>query len=260
MFRNLRVLFHCVASSCIAVLLVTDAAQAVTTSWLKITGNGPNNDPLITSHLLTLPGYGGTATVTNLGTTGSGVLELRKIAHYPAGTFSAYPSQGLDPTGADNYAISGYTSDTGNTVTARFDFSNLTNGYLPAGAIFMVIDMDTQESISRLTAFNGGQIVTPWLSLQSQFDTDATTDAFIYAPFSFTGGAYDFGPNTINSDVPAHYFLTTQNIKQIEFTGTSDFGPRGSAIAFGIHVPEPTSIALFGLSCAAMAVCIRRRK
>lgn len=260
MLRNSRVAFPCVASACVCVLLVASGAHGVTTSWLTITGNGPNDDPLISSHLLTLPGYGGTATVTKLGSTGSGGLHLRKIAHYAPGTFAAYPSQGLDPTGADNYAVVGTTPDSGNTVTVRFDFSNLTNGYLPAGAIFMAIDIDTAESINRLSAFNGGQIVTPWLALQSQFDTDTINDASTFAPFSFTGGAYDFGPNTINSDVPGQYFLTTQNITHIEFIGTADFGPRGPAIAFGIHVPEPTSIALLGLCCGAIAVGIRRRK
>jgi hypothetical protein len=246
----------------VAVLFASSAALGVTTSWLQITGNGPNNDPLTGSHTLVLPGYGGTATVTKLASTGSGTLELRKIAFYSPVTFSEYPNNGLDPTNADNYAISGFTSDTGNTVTARFDFSTLTNGYLPAGAIFMVIDIDTQESIDDVTAYNGAQITTPWLALQSQFDSSGISDgpAIFFPPISVVGGVYDFGNNFINSDVPVLYFLTTQNIDRIEFTGTSNFGPRGSSVAFGIHVPEPASVALVGLGCAAAGMIVIRRK
>ena len=126
----------------------------------------------------------------------------------------------------------------------------------------MVIDIDTQETIDDLTAFNGAQITTPWLALQSQFDSSGNSDgpAPFFAPIIVVNGVYDFGSNLINTDVPVQYFLTTQNIDRIEFTGTSNFGPRGSSVAFGIHVPEPTSIVLLGLGFAAVAVVVRRGK
>jgi PEP-CTERM motif len=214
------------------------------------------------NHRLSLPGYGGTATVTAVANPGSSVLDLRSYAFYPANVFSGLPSQGLDPTGLDSYGVIGTTGNTGNTTTVLFDFTGLTNGYLPKGAVFLNIDMDTEESISTLAGFQGGQIVTPWLSLVSQFDGAAGTlgGTSVYAPFNFSGGSYNFGPNTGNSDLPTQYFVTTENLTSAEFTGTADFGPRGFAVAWGINVPEPATAGMAAIAFGGIAVFLRRRR
>ncbi len=239
-------------------------ATAVTTSWLTVTPPPAGNQFLLAapgSHPLTLPGYG-PATVSVTSTTGSGGLALRSYAYYAPSTFAGFPAEGLDPTGFDNYAIYGdVTPQQGNTVTVSFDFSTLTTGYLPAGAIFMVVDIDTHEAMRDLRAsLNNIQHATPWLSLQSQFDADGNNSVGQYSLFTESGGIYDFPPNAGNYDVGAQYFLTTVNIDRVDFVGLSDFNPRGFLVAFGVPVPEPASLALVGLAAIAALGGRQRRR
>jgi hypothetical protein len=239
-------------------------ASAVTTSWLTVTPPPAGNQFLLAgpgSHPLTLPGYG-PATVSVTSTTGSGGLALRSYAYYAPAVFSGFSAQGLDPTGFDNYAIYGGTTPLeGNSVTVSFDFSTLTTGYLPAGAIFMVVDIDTFEAMRDLRAsLNNTQYTTPWLSLKSQFDADGTNDVSAYSAFTESVGFYDFPPNLGNYDVGAQYFLTTVNIDRVDFMGLSDYNPRGFLVAFGVPVPEPGSLALVGLAALASLGGRQRRR
>lgn len=244
------------------LLTIATTVHGAVTSWLTVTSPPPGNEVILAptqSHLLTLPGYGGTATVTNVTASGSAVVSARSAAFYPPSTFNGYAAEGLDPVGADQYVVSGSTPDQGNTAQVRFDFNGLPWGYLPAGSIFLTFDIDTFEAMREVTAsLNSVPYNSPWLALQSQFDSDGVSPLTQFSAYSFIGIGYDFPPNTVNSDAPVQYFLTTQDIDQVDFIGVADLGPRGFAVSWGVPIPEPTSlgIAAFGLA----AVASRRRR
>lgn len=245
----------------VVLLLTATSAQGAVTSWLTVTNPPPANEVVLgpsQSHLLTLPAYGGTATFSVLSTTGSALGSARSAAFYPGFTFNGYPAQGLDPVGADQYVVFGTTPDQGNTTSARFDFNGLPWGYLPAGSVFLTWDIDTFEAVRELAAsLNSVPYNTPWLALQSQFDSYGLSPLTQFSPYSFTGTGYNFPPNTVNSDVPVQYFLTTHDIDQIDYIGVADLGPRGFAISIGVPVPEPGTSTLIAIGLLAGAA--RRR-
>jgi len=250
-------------SLCAAALLVSSQVQA---GWLTITNPPPSNDiPLApgASHALTLPGFGGTASVTLVSSVGGAELRLRPYAFYSPASFSNYAANGLDPNGSDQFTIGEFNGTTNNAMNIRFDFTGLSTGFLPAGSVFTVFDLDTFETLTNLQGFNGGgNINTPWLSLVSQFDANGATGGTTnnFASFNVSGGVYNFSANT-NGDIPTHYFITTQDLTAVSFDGAAELGPRGYSVAFGTSaVPEPGTFGAAGFAAAGLLWWSRRRK
>lgn len=144
-----------------------------------------------------------------------------------------------------------------------FDFTGLTPGFLPAGSVFTVFDLDVLEALNGLMAFdlNSSQITTPWLSLVAQFDANGAISgqATSFATLTPTAGVYSSNTAGVSGDIPTLYFVTTQDIRAVMFDGVSDNGPRGYSVAFGTSpVPEPGT---WGLAAASLGLlCWRRRQ
>ena len=244
----------------------------VQAGWLTIS-NMPASNEIFTAvgtlYPLSLPGWGGTATVQAIGGGGSGNgLRLRGYNYFPASDFSEYQNNGLDPAGSDQFVF-----QTGLVAPFfhiyQFDFSGLTNGYLPAGSTLTIRDLDTSLEQMNLTAAQGGgftPVTSAWLQFVNQFDANGSATATglnatapsDFATYSFTGGTANFTAPLTNTDIPTLHFVTTQNLSRITFQGLY-FGVNRDislAIATPGQAPEP---ATFGMAAAVLGLAALRR-
>jgi len=157
------------------------------------------------------------------------------------------------------------------------DFTGLANGYLPAGTVMGVLDVNILENILHMQAFDpsSSQITSSWLNALPGSLGSPGPGYFDYnnaggdSSLSITGpvtsavsGTYDWLGTAINDDSLFLGYVTTQNIRNIEFDFSKSNnqqglpGGGGYGIAFQA-VPEPFSMAAFGVGLLAVA---RRRR
>jgi hypothetical protein len=215
------------------------------------------------SRALTLPGFCGTASVSVTSQSGNAFFLLQSYPFHAPTRFSEYPANGLDPNGADQFTVAGNAGN-GNNLSVRFEFSGLNGGVLPAGSILTLSDLDSFESLSDLSGYNGSfaQIMTPWLTLVSSFDANGATGgtANSFSNQMFSGGAYYFA-SAADGDIPTNYYRTTQDLSFVTFNGSANFGPRGYSVAFGTDtVPEPGTFGLLGLACGGLVILRRHQR
>jgi tetrahydromethanopterin S-methyltransferase subunit F len=193
----------------------------------------------------------------------------------------SYPNADLTPSFLANYAanpngaftvLANSYNDTLDAYTITLDFTGLANGFLPAGSLFTILDLDIGENYRNVqaTGENGNPILTAWLAaLNGQaglldwyspaFDGDQT--GFVTGPASsLAGGVYQFlGPPNVNDTSALAGFATTENLRSIRIqfdrnnNGTAIAGTGGPGLAIS-DVPEPAScltmaggLILFGL-------------
>lgn len=246
-----------------AVIVFSATARA---GWLTIDNPPPSYDLNMSVggvQSLSLAGYTGNATFQLNALSGTAQMRLRSYPYYASGTFSEYPANGLNPTGADQFTVGDAGGVGPNIVQGAFNFSGLQGGVLPAGSVFTVFDLDTFESLEQLTGFgSSGILSTPWLQLVAQFDANGAAGGLTnsFPNFAFTANNwYDF-TSASSGDIGTLYFQTTQDLRVVTFVGQSNQGPRGYSLAFGTSdVPEPGTFGLAGLACAGIGV-LRWRK
>jgi hypothetical protein len=259
----MRIFSRLLPGLALALLAFQLPAQA---GWLTITNPPPSNEINLLngqSHALTLPGFGGTASVSVTSQSGNAFFLLQSSPFQAPTRFSEYPTNGLNPSGVDQYVVAG-NGGSGNNLSVRFDFSGLTGGVLPSGSIFTLADLDSFESFTDFTGYNGAlsQILAPWLSLVSSFDANGATGgtASSFSTNIFSGGAYHFA-SSADGDIPTNYFVTTEALSAVTFNGSANFGPRGYSVAFATSsVPEPGTFGLLGLACGGLAILRRKQQ
>jgi hypothetical protein len=219
----------------------------------------------------------GTATITasnfvngNLATPAIGLTPITIGPPLSADFFAA----GLQPNPGNTVpVISTPYNDAGDRYHVVIDFSATTGGstpgVLPAGTLFAIIDLDIQEDYRRIRATNAASvpILTPWISGPNGY-FDATPPMIPQGSLvpnpTLTGpiaGIYEMFGVSYNFDVGMWLFMTTQDVKTIEFdmqksTGGNAIGGGGAGWAFfAPQVPEPSSAAL--AACGAIFLVSR---
>ena len=211
-----------------------------------------------------------------------------------SGTFSAEITEVSSPdfravmTGNDNRPLSDLETSFTNSYSSaevddllivgshrpqkiEFDFSTLTNGYLPAGTLLFLIDIDDRERgfLQASAPGNSALLGSEWLSFVERinmYDLQATIpdpdvandDQWPIVPWDDTNDLYDFygvntpggpsGSNLGNLDNGAMVFQTTENIDLLTVRNSSQ---RSSTyfVAFAdptVVIPEPGSMVFVG--------------
>ncbi|NNC88717.1 MAG: hypothetical protein HKN82_09705 [Akkermansiaceae bacterium] len=152
------------------------------------------------------------------------------------------------------------------TWTIRFNFTTLTNGYLPAGAILGFIDTGdeangtTSESMIITAGLLGGA-VQPWMSELDYSVGLGYRDQ--PAPVWRGGNLYDLGIETPRMATGGSEYVvmqTTENLESLEIQ--IDQGSGLGAMGFGIYAPlsmPEVSTFLMLLGAAGLFGCRRRR-
>ncbi|MBS1830172.1 MAG: PEP-CTERM sorting domain-containing protein [Acidobacteria bacterium] len=165
-------------------------------------------------------------------------------------------------------------NDSQDEYTVTVDFSGLANGYLPAGSILAILDVDIEENIRDLRATDpsSAAITTAWLIQRAgvagfldYVNADGDQTGSLTAPtMSNSAGVYQFLGKGFNDNAALLGYFTTQDIRTFTFefdksnNATSFNGTGGYGISIGEDVPEPSTTAL--LSIAALAFAIRMRR
>jgi hypothetical protein len=238
-----------IASTAFALMALT-ASQA---QWLTHTGGGTAT----------------TATFSNLGGAYSGTVHttIQWINNAPAvggeglfassftnttPTFNAnYPRN--SPGNTFEYVSFGY-NHTRDAYTVTVDFSGLTNGALPSGSSFAVLDLDIEEDWRDVRAFDSsGLISSPWLSQYAglkgflDYNYENFLDQTLTQPqWAFTSDHYDFTGITQNETSGLIGFSTLSDIERITFDVYKHSDPDmehvgGSGLGIAGVVPEPTT-------------------
>jgi hypothetical protein len=155
----------------------------------------------------------------------------------------------------------------------RMDFSGLQNGYLPAGTVMAVADLDIWEDFEGMQAFDlSGNIIPPiWLNAlpgQQGFLDYNNSDGFqsnLTPPVlfnSFMGMRYDFIGIDSNESSGLLGYRTAYDIKTLSFSlGKHVAGSfthvGGAGLGFAAPVPEPASMIAIGIG--ALGLLGRRR-
>lgn len=167
-------------------------------------------------------------------------------------------------------------NDTSETYDIEVNFTALSTGVLPIGTFFGVWDLDSQENLNNLTAFDslGNQILTPWLSpvagtpgfLDPELDIDSDRTGLL-APVSVAeaGGVYTLQGPALNEN-GLLMFRTAAGVSRVTYSlsyrSPGNIGGGGYNVVIGNDVnavPEPSTYAMLGLGLAGVAM-IRRRK
>ena len=180
----------------------------------------------------------------------------------------------LNSNGAFEYMPVSF-SDNGDSYDVTMNFTGLGSGYLPAGSVIALLDIDISEQMLGFKAFGPGnvQITTSWLTPlaapRDVFDWsnslgDGINPAFA-ASVSESGGVYDLLGMNINLDSAFQGFSSTENIESMtwHFTfpnpGPFNAGTGGYAVAIGSPVPEPSSATLAIIGGLAGLIGYRRK-
>ena len=237
-----------------AAFLIGPGANA---QWLTHTAVGPAGTGTTATFANGIGAYSGVVTTT------ANILN-GTLGIVPGAITNVTPSFlthcTLDvPGNSFDYLGVTYNGLSGN-YTVTFNFTGLQMGYLPAGSVISLLDVDLGENLTYLKAFDASvtHILTPWLSSTgTPFDYNNVMgdniNQSIVSTVNFYGGSlgiYSVSGDPQNQDSAFQGFTTNQNISKISFkfttNGTSG-GPGGYGFAVGdplAIVPEPTSEVL----------------
>ena len=197
-----------------------------------------------------------------LGTAGVPGLDARLYVNGDLTTsFKAnYP---VNNPGGSFTALANSYNDSGDSYTITVDFSGLMNGYLPAGSLFAILDLDILENYRNVKAFGGtGQINTPWLAartgtagLLDWYNIDGDQTGSVAGPTGSEAlGVYQFVGPAGNYTSALAGFATTQDISSMSlFFDKSNNSPAspgtgGPGFSIGTEVPEPGTMTLLGIA------------
>jgi hypothetical protein len=144
-----------------------------------------------------------------------------------------------------------------------FNFTGLTNGFLPAGSIVILGDLDAGSGPNESFSFTakdsfGNPITSAWL--ESAFYMYSLNASDLVAgsmpEYTWTSPTYLFdGANVAGNPGVGVYLTTNQDIYGLDVFGTSSFAGFG----IGAPTPEPGSLLLMGSGLAGLAGLVRRR-
>ncbi len=261
----------------IAALILLALTHALPAQWLThsyLTNNPPSNQSTTAFFPNAPANYGGNVTVTAtnfVDGTADGIVGIVPMSYTTV--TSAFTNLFPLNSGTTFETLNMGSTDTGDTFSVTFDFSNLANGYLPVGAIMGFVDLDSLERINGLVAFdaNGNQITGSWLQTLAP-----PGDYFDWAGYGITpgnqatsslsNGIYTFTAPGGNDTSSFQGFTTQVNIKSFSFTydhnqGTVGDAPGGYGIGILAPVPEPGTSTLVICGClTALAVYCRKAK
>jgi hypothetical protein len=145
---------------------------------------------------------------------------------------------------------------TGDSVSLEFDPGNLAfNGTAGAGADIVVNNFRFDV--------NGGfsDDIFSWTSIPLAGSL-AGTNTFTLSSLAFTGGEVLAGFNLWYTALSGVTFSTTANSLTVGYTSTGFVGPGPILVGQYItrKVPEPATLALFGLGLAGLGLGLRRKK
>ena len=164
-------------------------------------------------------------------------------------------------------------TDPGDSYQVTMDFSGIgSGGYLPAGTILSLLDVDKFENFRNMRAFDAfnAQIGTPWLAAiggqAGLLDYNSASGDLGYgvlAPtWTQTGGVNDFLGQVNNQDSAFYAFKTLQNVQSLTFfsdltPGTAGAGGAGIALQAvpepAVDLGAPTDAAALGAAGKALA-------
>lgn len=238
-------------SLCALALLVACAASAPSAWAVTLNGSGQLGLP---------PGCVGDGNVyATCGPNQPG--EYPAITNGGNNTFTGQWSANVDPRYGNYFSGKGaYPSKLG---LNQFDFSTLNAGFLPAGTILYLGDLDSGSGGNESFTFtardqNGNAITSPWLESAFYMYSQTPSELVIGSmpEYDWTSPTYLFdGNNVAGNPTVAVYLTTNQDIYGMDVFGTSDF----AGFAFGAPTPEPGSLLLLGSGIAGLAGVVRRR-
>ncbi len=163
-------------------------------------------------------------------------------------------------------------NDSGDKYKVTMDFTGLGLGYLPAGTVIGLMDVDVDEQLQFLSGFDvtSTQITNAWLSPTSvgPFDynfTDATDfiNPSLVSQIIYSSGVYTFAGDSSNQTSAFQSYKINQNLTKMEWTfRRSVSGLSAGGFGYGVAVlsqpvPEPSTIAFITLG--VLGICKRRR-
>ncbi len=176
-----------------------------------------------------------------------------------------YPSSGtiVRPTFPSG---SSYPTD---YITFTYDFTGMSNGFLPSGSGFVLIDYDGSSKIENLTLYNSSGVISSPAFLDPYFyDADGTGAGSQpnpvypndYPVVTETNGIYSIDAANPTTSKPSLLLVSNQGITSMTFDYFSPGGIRNEIQLFSsaaIPAPEPGSAAL---CAAALALALRRAR
>ena len=271
---------HRMRLSWIAPLLLVVWTTSALADWISFTG-GPT---VAIGTWSGSAGLSGTAivTATNFvnGNSATPAIGLTPVTIGPP-LSSDFFAAGLQPNPGNTVPIiSTPYNDAGDRYHVSIDFSGTVGGtvpgVLPAGTLLAIVDIDIQEDYRSIMATDalGAAITMPWIAGPNGY-FDATPpmipqSSLIPNPTLVgpTAGIYDMFGVSYNFDVGMWLFVTTQDVRTIDFdmqksTGGNAIGGGGAGWAFysaaPTQIPEPSTLILLLCGAAMMAAGWARR-
>lgn len=153
----------------------------------------------------------------------------------------------------------------GGAGTVSYDFSTMSQGYLPAGTLFYISDIDLGPDEGPLTITSN--LSTAFLDFVNQGDYSVGGSVALYPQVTFDGGTGTYSVNDTsavagNNSSDYSIFVTTENLTSL--TVSSFISAAAGSHTFRlaaplVPVPEPSGALLAGMA-GGLALLRRRRR
>lgn len=197
----------------------------VTTIYPNATFNSPLN-PELTVH----PDWAGEIGITTSVSGGNalaGYVNQQKSSDstplYPTDGYSSFTSA-IGGTIWSNSRISAAALNSHTTIT--YDFSNLVNGYLPAGSALLLVDFDATHEFGSIgsTSATGAFLNYAWEGIWAEDPDDTVTPPLVQWDaaaklYSIVGTYFDLSAGGVNdANVSGSLFFTVENLTDLTIT------------------------------------------